>query len=181
MNSSLILEQQNKPCLDTLWQDYEHAVAVWLSAMIPNHHDAEDVLQTVAEIVSRKFDQYDAERPFYTWVLGISQYEVLKYRRRQCRDRHVFSDELMDRMASRSESIGDEVNAAEDALHDCIHRLHGRARRAVYLCYQDGMKPMQVADELQATPHAVRNLLSRARAALRDCVSKRAKGGEAAR
>jgi RNA polymerase sigma-70 factor (ECF subfamily) len=63
-------------------------------------------------------------------------------------------------------------------LDECIDALAPQARRIVVLRYQNSMKPRQVAKALGWTAGSVRVALSRARAAIRDCVEKKLASAE---
>ena len=48
-------------------------VAAFVLSIIPDFHQAEDVLQQVAVVLVREFGQFDTSRPFLPWALGIAQ------------------------------------------------------------------------------------------------------------
>ena len=79
-----------------LWTKAQPAVSSYVSAMVPHFHQAEDVLEQVVVTLVRKFDSYDRTRPFANWAIGITKNEVLKHRRKQATDKHVFCDELVE-------------------------------------------------------------------------------------
>ena len=64
------------------WTEAQPIVAGYISAVVPDFQEAEDLLQDVAVILLRKFPEYDAQRPFVAWAIGIAKREVLVARRR---------------------------------------------------------------------------------------------------
>ncbi len=48
-------------------------VAAFVLSIIPDFHQAEDVLQQVAVVLVREFGQFDTSRPFLPWALGIAR------------------------------------------------------------------------------------------------------------
>ncbi len=51
-----------------LWTEAQPILASYLSAVLPDFQEAEDLLQTVAVILLRKFPEYNAEHPFVAWA-----------------------------------------------------------------------------------------------------------------
>lgn len=65
-----------------------------------------------------------------------------------------------------------------DTLAACRGELSGRPRRALDLAYRDGLGRREVAAELGLSPNTVRNLLSRTREVLRQCIEARMGEGD---
>ena len=65
----------------------------------------DDVLQEIAVAVIETFDRYDPERPFVGWALGIARNQVRLYLRRKQRDRLIFDEEIIARLAAAFESM----------------------------------------------------------------------------
>ena len=97
------------------WTQTQPMVASFLGASVPDFRDAEDLLQNVAVACLRKFDQYDAHRPFAAWALGIAKLEVLHWRRGRARNRLLYDDALIDQMAAVSEELAPELDRRADA------------------------------------------------------------------
>jgi len=166
---------ENSEQLARLWTKAHPTVAAYVGSVLPDLHQAEDVLQEVAVTLVRKFDQYDPQQPFVGWAIGIARNEVLKSRRTAVTDRHVFADDLLGRIAAGYQGMAEELDARRRALRECVGEVGGRARRALDLRYAQGLKPATVAERLGMTGGAVRVLLHRVRSALRDCIRRRLK------
>jgi RNA polymerase sigma-70 factor (ECF subfamily) len=155
------------------WTQAQPMVASFLGALVPDFRDAEDLLQNVAVACLRKFDQYDAHRPFVAWALGTARLEVLHWRRGRARNRLLFDDSLLDQMAVISEELEPELDRRARALRECLRHLQGRADELVRLRYDEELKPAAIADRLRMAVVAVRVMLSRTRASLRDCIERK--------
>ncbi len=162
-----------------LWTTAQPAVASCLGALLPDFRDAQDVLQNVAVACLRKFNTYDSKRPFIAWAMGIARLEALHARRTLARGRLVFHDELLEQIAVASEEIAPELDRRSAALRECLKRVPGRAAQLLELRYGESLKPADIADRLPMAVLAVRVALSRVRAALRECIERRLRGGEA--
>lgn len=161
--------------LTLLWTSAQPMVMAFISSMVPNQADAEDVLQRTAYDIARNFEQYDPERPFVAWAVGIAKYKVLEYRRDAGRQRVVFNDAALEHIA---DAYGDrpEVLAEQShALAQCMAKLNEKASSLVELRYAQGLKPVDIAKQIGTSPNTVSNALSRIRESLRNCIKRQQK------
>ncbi|NLF07774.1 MAG: sigma-70 family RNA polymerase sigma factor [Pirellulaceae bacterium] len=155
------------------WTKAQPFVAAYITSLLRDFHRAEDVLQQVAVTLVRKYHEYDPERPFLSWALGIARLEALKEQRRSARDRHVFSNDLTEKLTDAYEKIGSRYESFLPMLDECLEEVDTRARRAFDLRYVEDLKPADMAERLGMTPGAVRVLLHRARTVVRECLDRR--------
>jgi RNA polymerase sigma-70 factor (ECF subfamily) len=156
-----------------LWTEAQPMVSAYVAACVPDFHAAEDLLQNVAVTLLRKFDEYDASRPFIGWAIGIAKFEILRHRRRQARSVLDFRPELADELADELVQMTPELELRAQALRRCTEQLQGRSSEIVRLCYAEGLKPRQIAETLGLNSLVVRVALNRARSALRKCIERR--------
>lgn len=157
------------------WTKAQPFVAAYITSLLHDFHRAEDVLQQVAVILVRKFDEYDSRQPFLSWAIGIARLETLKEQRRKARDRHVFGNDLTEQLGKVYEKIASEYDSSIPMLEKCLKEVGFRARKALDLRYVDDLKPADMAEHLSMTSGAVRVLLHRARTAIRECIERRVK------
>jgi RNA polymerase sigma-70 factor (ECF subfamily) len=155
------------------WTAAQPAIAAFVRSLIPDLTSAEEVLQRVAVAMVRKYDRYDRSRPFVAWAIGMAKFEVLYYRRQQATDKHIFDDELVEKIADSFQVLIEKFNPMRDALAKCLGELDGRTRTIVHLRYADSLSTTSIAKEMRITAGAVRMLLWRARSALRKCMEQR--------
>lgn len=163
--------------LATLWTASQRTVAAFIRTLLPDINEAEEVLQRVAVVLVRKIDDYDRNRPFVAWAIGVAKCEVLTYRRQHALDRHVFGEALVEQIAERYERLSQERPPVRELLAGCYDALDQRARRAIALRYVRNLPTLHIANEMRMTDTAIRKLLSRARIALRDCINRRLREG----
>lgn len=154
------------------WTKAQPVVAAYISSLVPDFHQAEEILHQVAVVLVRKFDQYDPDRPFVAWAIGMAKYEVLKHRRRAATDKHVFADDLLEQVSQTYVEMAGQLDDRRQALAFCLGEVRGRARQALELRYVDDLKPAGMASRLEMNAGAVRVLLHRVRAGLRDCIER---------
>jgi RNA polymerase sigma-70 factor, ECF subfamily len=161
-----------------LWTAAQPTISAFIRTLIPDYQQADEVLQRVAVALVRKFEQYDPSRPFGAWAIGVAKYEVLYFRRERATDKHVFSDDIVDQIATRYEVYAEDIDPIREALRDCLAQLKGRSKRVIELRYRSGMRSNAIADEMTLSPGAVRMLLCRVREKLRGCIERKMAGYE---
>lgn len=163
--------------LSEYWLSAQAAVGAYVTGMVLNFNDAEDVLQSVAAAVIAKFDTYDPSQPFVAWALGIARYEVLQYFRKLGSDPHIFSSEAQESIARAYEELEPQIDRYRIALSRCIGKLSSRARNVLEWRYLHDVKTGRIAARLGTTPAAVSAMLFRIRKSLRECIEKQLAAG----
>ena len=165
-------EIQIRERLTRLWLEAEPAVRAFVGASVRGFHDAEDVVQQVALTVARRFDEFDASRPFLAWALWLAKSRIIDHYRQQARQRRLFSEELLDRLAAALVSQQTEMPARQAALEHCLERLPEKSRRLLTLRYAEDASVAELATAVQSTAGAVRVTLFRIRDLLSQCIEK---------
>lgn len=70
-----------------LWTVAQPVVSAFVTSVIRDFKERDDVLQDIAVAAIESFDAYDVERPFVPWVMGVARNQVGLYLRRRRRDR----------------------------------------------------------------------------------------------
>jgi len=155
-----------------LWTSAQSGVAAYISAMVPNYHDAEDILQECASVLLQKFAQYDGSRPFLSWAIGVARTEIFSRRRRFQVERLVFDEPAMESLAEVYQELGAAVDERVEALRFCAGKAQGRARELLNMRYGENLKPREIAKRIGSNPNATTVALTRIREALRKCMEK---------
>ncbi|MBX2852812.1 MAG: sigma-70 family RNA polymerase sigma factor [Phycisphaeraceae bacterium] len=162
--------QEQSEQLAALWTQAQPVVSAYIRTLLPDFHQAEEVLQRVAVTLVRKFEGYDLQRPFVPWAIGFARFEVLRYRRDHATDRHQFDSDIVEQAAELYQSEEIDFSGFREALRSCVAKLEGRNRQALILRYTQDVGPKEIAQEMTMSANAVRQLLHRVRAALRKCI-----------
>lgn len=136
---------------------------------------AEDVTQEVFFMAYQRLESFDRSRPFRPWLLGIAANVVRNEVRRRSREKskiEIYS-RFIDDMAASDGSTDVSVAAA---LVKCRNKLAKAASAAIRGRYDDGLGLEALAERLQRTVTATRQLLYRTRLALRDCIESELSG-----
>jgi RNA polymerase sigma-70 factor, ECF subfamily len=111
-----------------------------------HERDLEDEAHEVFVVVHRRLDDYDVERPFRTWLLGICYRRAADYRRLS---RHA-NETLVDppEAPTSERTIEDHYAEREDwaRLHASLDHLEDAERTAVVLHDLEGLPLREVAE-----------------------------------
>lgn len=154
------------------WTRAQPTVSSYINALVPDFHAAEDILQAVAVIVVRKFDQFDDAKPFLAWALGIARNEVLHHRRSKAREHVMFNGELMEMLASGFAQQEEQSKEIRRAMGNCLGKLSDRPKEVFRLRYGEDMPVNGIAEALHTTPSSISVTLHRCREALRKCLTQ---------
>lgn len=166
-------ENQRREAFTQHWMTAEPSVSAYVFAVISNFHDAEDLVQQIAQETARRFDQYDPERPFLGWVLWITKSRVIDFYRQSSRDRVVFSNDLLSRLGEVIASREAGRNARREALEYCLDSLPERSRKLLDLRYVENCSSDRIARSVSSTSASIRVTLTRLRDRLAECVQQR--------
>ena len=160
-----------------LWTAAQPAVSGYVRSLVRDRAVVDEVLQETSLVLFRRFDEYDEQRPFVAWALGIARFQVLSLNRDAARSRVAFDTELLVRF---TETWGELAPGASDRslyLQDCIQRLAARSRQMIRLRYYEEVKAEVIARQIGGTGAAVRVALQRIRQQLRECVERQFRAG----
>ena len=150
----------------------EDALRSYLLACTHNPHEAADLLQDISVVLWEKFNEFDQTRSFRAWAFGVARMQVLAWRRDHARERVVFSDDAVERLAETACDLAEEISARRVFLQQCMQKLGEEAKKAVELRFSGGLPLAQIAKQLHRSEGAIEVMMVRIRAALRQCVEK---------
>jgi len=154
-----------------LFVKHQIAVRAFILSLEPNFTDAEDLLQEVFLVVTRKANDFQEGTNFFAWACTIARFKLLEMLRRRARSQDL-SEEVVEALcAVEPEEYFDDSRLK--ALQYCLDQLAPKARQMMYLRYYGEHSPAEIARLVSWTPNAVRVALSRARNVLQDCLLRR--------
>jgi RNA polymerase sigma-70 factor, ECF subfamily len=172
-----VMTRDNSEQLARLWTESQPVVAAFVLSAIPDFHQAEDVLQQVAVVLVREFDQFDTSRSFLPWALGIARNLALKSRRDVARrSKYVINEAVLDQIQIAFHEGEDSHIAIRKWLRHCLEKQPQKILELLQWRYAHDMKPSEAAVRMGITSNTVRAMLHRARQALRKCIRRNSQG-----
>jgi len=153
-----------------LFLEAQPQLYAYIRTLTPHRTDAEEILQEVAAVLWRKFDTFEPGTHFDRWAYRTAYHQVLYHRRKQARDRLVFSESVMQRLADDLADTPETVDQTHDALLTCLGKLGGEDRDLVRRRYRPGATGRSTARALGRSESAVSRALNRIYAALLQCI-----------
>lgn len=155
------------------WTLAQPAVSAFVTSIVRDFGDRDDVLQETAVAVIESYSSYDPQRSFVAWAIGVALNQIGLYLRRRRRDRLVFDDETVACLASAFVEVAPEQSYRLSLLRGCLESLEGRARRLFEFRYQGNLKPAAIAERVSMTANAVAKALQRIREQLKECIERK--------
>ena len=149
----------------------QNQLYAYIFSLLGNAEDVRDVLQETNGVLWRKMQEYDANRPFLPWALGMAFNQVRAARTRLGRDRLVFHDDRTLETLS-DQWLSDTQTDMEVAMDDCLGRLSSKHRDVVERYYKNDESLTSIGERLRRTANAVGVMLHRIRRTLAECIER---------
>jgi RNA polymerase sigma-70 factor (ECF subfamily) len=161
---------------ETHWRRSEPRVRAFLASSCSDGALVLDLVQETALAAWRKRDQFDPDRDFLAWVIGMARFVLLRNRRDLARRRVFLAPELVEQLAEQLVTETAVLDTRQAALAVCREQLGEPAQRLLALRLGEELPLAEVAKRLGRTHGAVRTAFSRVRDWLRACIEKRLAG-----
>lgn len=165
-------DRQQRDQFLRLFMEHEEALRLFVRSLLFNQEESREVMQEVASVLWRKFDDSLDSTSFRRWAFGVARMEVLTFRRDRARDRHTFSDDLAELMEQSVQEEWDTLEGERRALEVCVDKLPSNQRELVNTAYEPGVKMNDLAQTLGWTSMALYKKLHRIRLQLMECVHR---------
>ena len=132
-------EEKNHRFL-SLFTANESSIHAYVRRLVYRREDASDVMQKIAIVLWKKFDQLQSDDDFRKWSFGVARFEVLAWRRDLARERErlVLSTETIELMAEELDRNAEQLDLEKEAiLQHCLSKLKKDQRSALQDMYDD--------------------------------------------
>ena len=124
----------------SLFTANESSIHAYVRRLVYRREDASDVMQKIAIVLWKKFDQLQSDDDFRKWSFGVARFEVLAWRRDLARERErlVLSTETIELMAEELDRNAEQFDLEREAiLQHCLSKLKKDQRSALKEMYSD--------------------------------------------
>lgn len=153
-----------------LFLRYQPRLYAMIRAQIVNRGDAEDVMQEVATVLWREFEEYQPGTHFDRWAFRIARLQTLKYFEKRRHHRLVFDAEVMEMISEEVETANETLDDTREALEHCLGKLPEKDRTIVKLRYEPGATNRSVAEHVGKSDSAISRSLNRIYGLLLNCI-----------
>ncbi|MBX2850119.1 MAG: sigma-70 family RNA polymerase sigma factor [Phycisphaeraceae bacterium] len=168
-------EREKTSRFTVLWLKAQPVLAGYVGAMVRDRAAADDIVQGVALTAVEKMDDYDDQRSFEAWVIGIARYKVLQHYRTVGQDKLIFDEGLSDSFTKHYADAASGYEDRVDALRTCMAKLPDEAQSLLSNRYYEQVPVKSIASKLGETPARISKKLFAIRRALEQCIAQRLK------
>ncbi len=144
----------------------------FVRCLLVRSSDVDDVVQEVNAVLWEKADEFQPGSDFWAWASQIARFKVLNQVRTYRRERLVFDEAAMVRMAEMAERKLQSLDARLEALDHCLKLLPPAQRQLLDLRYASDRSIESIAGSIGRPAGSIRQTLYRIRAALRACIER---------
>jgi RNA polymerase sigma-70 factor (ECF subfamily) len=171
-------EAEKRKLLMALMTRHQRQIFAYIYTLVPDRHDAEDLLQETSVVICEKFDEFAQGTDFVAWACQIAWWRVRYARQKFARSKVVFDDEVFAAVAATAATMREELDERHEALADCLQKLAPRDRELVMTRYERGSGVAEAAQRTGRSMDAAYKALNRLRKLLHDCVTDRLAHGQ---
>lgn len=145
----------------------------YILSLVQSFHDADDIAQETRTRLWQQFAQFESGTDFEAWARTIAYYQVLTFREKAGRQRLLFKQSLMDRLAEEFAERSELYIDRQQALLYCIESVDETSRDLLRLVYAEGLKIKEAAARQGRSTAGVYKTLERLRQRLQTCIENK--------
>ncbi len=156
-----------------LFARHGRELRAYARVILPSVDPIDDVMQEASLIIWEKQEQLRCEDEFLPWAKVIVRNVSFRHRRKLVRDRHVFDDELVDRILAEEQAElaeNDRSSAEYGALMNCLNKLSDDRKQLILAPYRSAGAVKEIARQSNRSPNSLYKLLQRLRSKLMQCI-----------
>lgn len=159
-----------------LFARHNRELRAYSRLILPSVDPIDDVMQEASIVIWEKQEQLRREDEFLPWAKTIVRNISFRHRRKLIRDRHVFDNELLERILTEEEDEQDHARQGDKdareygALMACLNKLPEDRRQLILAPYGKPGAVKQMAEQSTRSPNSLYKLLQRLRSKLVRCM-----------
>lgn len=157
----------------------QREVLRYITALVPDLSEAQEILQETAVALWARFDLYNPALPFTPWACRFALNTVKQWASGRRKWRTLLENGLAETIAARREALLPEMNQRMEQLHHCLDKLPPLQRQVVQQYYFQRQNIETIARQTGRSVEAIYKSLQRIRALLRRCIEGPPMTGEA--
>src|ERR1043165_3496614 len=110
-------ETESRKRLMALMTRHQRQIFAYIYTLVPDRHDAEDLLQETSVVICEKFHEFTQGTDFVAWACQIAWWRIRYSRQKFARAKVVFDDEVLEAVARTAGVMREELDERHEALH----------------------------------------------------------------
>ncbi|QGJ68850.1 RNA polymerase ECF-type sigma factor [Planctomycetales bacterium 10988] len=155
---------------------HDQSIRRFIRLLLPTREGVDDVMQETALECWNQFAQFTPRNPediagdFIRWACVIARYKTLSWQRDRARDRLVFRESIVERLAQTSMQELDQREQERTAIQGCLQKLSSEERRLVLSVHSPGESIARIAEESGRQARRLYSQVNYLRKVLLECV-----------
>lgn len=141
-----------------------------------DHNQSNEVLQLTNIVLCRKANDFKKGTNFMAWALTVANFQILSFRKKQSRDRLIFSDKTFDQIVEEDGKRSDDTPSRLFHLKECLKKINKEDLKLLKMRYEQRLPFKEIAAASHKTSNAIRIQAHRIRNRLMNCVEKKMRG-----
>ena len=158
-------------------KDFVHLMSVnqiniyaYIMSIVGNVNDADDIMQNTSAHMWERFSDFKNGTDFVAWGISIAYYKIKEFRK--SKNRHQFSDEVLEIIHEKSKKEMADVNIYTEKLNQCLSKLSHDDLTLVRLRYESGNSVKRISLRVNKTVQTVYLKLSKIHGMLSRCIKR---------
>ena len=158
---------------------HDQAIRRFVRSLLPSREGVDDVMQETALECWKKFSDFTPDSPeraideFIRWACVIARYKALSWQRDKARDRLVFRESVVQRLAQAAMENLDHQDSERRAIESCLGKMQADQRRLVLSVHSPGESIALIAAETGEKARRLYSKVNVLRKRLLECVQQR--------
>ena len=144
-----------------------HAFILYL---VPNHTDAEDILQETLMEMWNKFSDYRDGSDFAAWGVTVAKFKVLSHIQKHKKNTFSFGSDTLELLQKECGQNLAGMQEQIDVLNRCVRKLSDKEKKYLSLRYESNLTFQGIANQFGVSIQATFRAISRIHSRLLLCV-----------
>lgn len=147
-------------------------IHAFISYMVPNRSDSEDILQDTLSEMWNKFDDYEEGTNFIAWGVAIARFKIMSHQKRYHKSKLRFDSHTLELLQTEAESEmkRNDLETQIDILRNCVKKLSEKEKNYLNLRYRERLTFQGIAERFGISMQGAYKAVALIHARLLKCV-----------
>ncbi len=148
------------------------SIYAYIYSLVPNHFDADDILQETVAFMYQHFSEFKPDSNFVQWAFKIAYYRVLSFYSKRNHTPLKFDSELLGLLANDAAESVTDMNLRLEALARCRTGLVEHDKLLLEMIYEKGLPVKKISERSDKSIYSIYRSLSRIHDILLRCIRR---------
>jgi len=150
----------------------DRRIYAYIYVLVSKQAEADDIFQDTLAVMWEKFGTFRPGTDFGAWGIGIAYNMVRNYRKKKCRSRLYFEEDIEKLLENEVRQSVTVIDDRIEALYKCLPQLNQLDRSIIQLRYNENLSVQEIAERAGITIKVIYKKIARASGLLLGCIQK---------